>query len=142
MNTEPIFSASQSPVSSHGSPLSQSTHTTTQTQPTEPNPSARTTESNPSSHTTESQPEFQPRRSTRLRAPNPKYYSDAFINATSTHPLPAALEPSNSSSDPVQLKMRLPRNHVEKIGESRDEAEVARKIFHLCLQNSDDYYLV
>nr|GMD82641.1 predicted protein [Ipomoea batatas] len=47
-----------------------------------------------------------------------------------------------SFSNPVQLKMRLPRNHVEKIGESRDEAEVARKIFHLCLQNSDDYYLV
>nr|GLL16738.1 hypothetical protein Itr_chr01CG04690 [Ipomoea trifida] len=53
MNTEPIYAASQSPASSHGSPLSQSTHTTTQTQPTEPNPS---------SHTTESQPQFQPRR--------------------------------------------------------------------------------
>ncbi|XP_031095872.1 uncharacterized protein At1g66480-like [Ipomoea triloba] len=43
------------------------------------------------------------------------------------------------SGGPVQVKMRLPRNQVEKvIGESRDEAEVARKIFHLCLQNSDD----
>ncbi|XP_019182462.1 PREDICTED: uncharacterized protein At1g66480-like [Ipomoea nil] len=44
-----------------------------------------------------------------------------------------------SSGGPVQLKIRLPRNQVEKvIGEGRDEAEVARKIFHLCLQNSYD----
>lgn len=36
-------------------------------------------------------------RPTRVRHPNPKYYSDAFVNHTTSHPLPSTGEPTSVS---------------------------------------------
>lgn len=44
----------------------------------------------------------------------------------------------SSSTGPVKVKMRLPRNQVVKLmEESRDEVEMTQKILDLCFQNSD-----
>nr|GLL31173.1 uncharacterized protein LOC109150200 [Ipomoea trifida] len=49
-------------------------------------------------------------RPKRTRRPNPKYFNDAFVNVTSTHSMPSAVEPSTVAH---ALKQPLWRKAME-----------------------------